>query len=126
MYLQFIDFVILVPTCVIFIQAGFEKFVIIRSVVRVAIIPINLILMQKVCSINANDIINNTIKPLLISVCMFIIGNAIKCLLPNTIVMCIVGIVGCIGVYSVLFALVTPDDFIEIKKIVGGFLKKKV
>lgn len=121
-YLQIVDMVILIPTCIYGIKLGFVWFVIIRCIVRLAIIPINLLVLDKSCAIPVIDVIKNTTRPLMISLVMFVTGFLVKWILPNTVLLWIIGVIICMVIYFIAFYLVSRKDFqmmfLYVKKVI--------
>lgn len=124
-FLQIIDMIILVPTCVYGIKMGFVAFVIVRCIARLAIIPVNMIVLSRTCSISATGMVKNTFKPLLCSLVMFGLGFVVKKLLPQTILLWIVGVAVCALIYVGIVFIFCKEDFNAVCSLIRSVVKKK-
>ena len=123
-YLQIIDIMILIPTCIYGVRMGFEYFVMIRCVARiVAIIP-NLYFMNRFCGFSAFEIIKNVILPFFTAGMMGIFATILKSVLSESILVDFGAIGVCVIVYFLLVFILAKKEFMEIFSIIKSFTKR--
>lgn len=108
-YLQIMDLIILVPTCIIGVKYGLHIFVVLRCIARLDIILPSLYIMSRNFDISAKKIMHNLIKPLFVTIAMSLVGFATKNII-NGIAWQLVSILICICTYGVLFLIFARGD----------------
>lgn len=117
LYLQLIDMIVLIPTCIFGIKYGFAKFVIIRGIVRLDIIIPSFYILSKKFDIRFRSIVRNVIKPFIGTVVMGIIGFFLSIISTNMF-WDFCSILLCIAVYFSFMFLFSKDDLKALLKIV--------
>lgn len=123
-YLQIIDILILIPTCIYGVKMGFEYFVVIRCIARVVTIIPNMYFMEHFCEIRAIDIIKNNASPFLTAGIMGIFAMVIKSVTPEGIMIDFCAIFVSALVYFALVFLFARKEFLDIFNIVKSFFGK--
>ena len=123
-YLQIIDIMILIPTCIYGVKMGFEYFVIIRCIARIITIIPNMFFMEYFCRIKAVDIIKNNVTPVLTAGLMGGFAIWVKSAAPKGILIDFCTISMSALVYFVLVFLFARKDFMDIFNIVKSFIRK--
>lgn len=123
-YLQIIDIVILIPTCIFGVRMGFEWFVVIRCIARiVAIIP-NLYFLSRFCGFSAYEIIKNSVSPFLLSGLMGVCAVILKSFVNGNILVDFAVIGVCAAIYCMLLFLFARKELIGIVNRIKSFIKR--
>lgn len=123
-YLQIIDIVILIPTCICGVRMGFEWFVVIRCIARiVAIIP-NLYFLSRFCGFSAYEIIKNSVSPFLLSGLMGVCAVILKSFVNGNILVDFAVIGVCAAIYCMLLFLFARKELIGIVNRIKSFIKR--
>ena len=117
LYCQFIDMLFLIPTCIFGIRLGFERFVILRGIVRLDIIIPNFIILSKVFGIKFRSIAKNMSKPLLGTIAMTVLATALH-FVSDSMIWSFAAIGICIVFYFGLLWLIAREDVRSILKLV--------
>lgn len=123
-YLQIIDIIILIPTCIYGVKMGFEYFVVIRCIARLVVIIPNMYFMEHFCEIRAIDIVKNNAIPFFTTALMGAFALLLKSSTPESILIDFCAIFACALVYFILVFLFARKDFMDIFNIVKSFVKK--
>lgn len=123
-YLQIIDIIILIPTCIYGVKMGFEAFVVIRCIARVLTIIPNLFFMQCFCEIRAIDIVTNNAAAFLSAGGMGVFAFWIQSVTPDGMLIDFGTIMICAVVYCMLAFLFAKKDFMNVLNGVKSFVKK--
>jgi len=116
LYLQLIDMLFLIPVCIYGIRFGFERFVILRGIVRLDIIIPSFIVLSKVFGIRFRMIVRNVLKPFIGTVIMSAVGIALH-LMKNNMIWDIMAILVCIVVYIAYMFFFAREDLKAILRI---------
>lgn len=116
LYLQLIDMVFLIPTCIYGIRYGFEKFVIIRGVVRLDIIIPSFFFLSKIFGIKFKNIASNVVRPFIGTAIMSAVGITLH-EINNSMLWDFASILICIAVYFVFMFFFARQDLKAILKL---------
>lgn len=117
LYCQFIDMLFLIPTCILGIKLGFEKFVILRGIIRLDIIIPNFIILSKIFGIEFKCIVKNMFKPIVATIAMTIVAIVLRN--ANSSMIWSFGAIGiCILFYYGLLLLIARNDVKAMFKLV--------
>lgn len=109
LYCQFIDMLFLIPTCIFGINLGFEKFVILRGIMRLDIIIPNFIILSRLFDIRFRSIAKNMFKPVIATVAMTVVAVILKQM--NSSMAWSFGAIGiCVVFYFTLLWLIARED----------------
>lgn len=117
LYCQLIDMLFLIPTCIWGIRLGFEKFVILRGIVRLDIIIPNFIILSKVFDIKFRSIAQNMFKPIIATIAMTIVAICLRHV-NSSMVWSFIAIGICIVFYFIILWLIARDDVKAMLKLV--------
>lgn len=123
-YLQLIDILVLIPTCIYGVRMGFERFVVIRCAARIVTILPNMYFMEYFCKIKAVDILKNNAIPLLTVGLMGAFATWMKSVSTDGILIDFGTIFVSALVYFFLMFVFARKDFISIFNIVKSFVKR--
>ena len=117
---QILHLIVLAPACIISLEHGFWTFVYVRSLVRIELIIVGLILIHFVIGISAKKIIINILPPMIASIAMGVFGYFLK-QLNSSISWDIFSIILCALFYFLILSL-----FPKMRKtLVKGFAALK-
>lgn len=117
LYCQFIDMLFLIPTCIFGIKLGFEKFVILRGIVRLDIIIPNFIILSRLFDIKFRSIARNMAKPIIATIAMTGVAIILNSINTSPIWdICAIGL--CVVFYSTFVWIIARDDAKAIIKLV--------
>ena len=123
-YLQILDIIVLIPTCVYGVKLGFESFVVIRCITRVVTIIPNMFFMEHFCKIRAIDILKNNVVPFIVTGIMGMFAAWAKSVTPEGLLIDFCVIFASAFVYFFLMFAFARKDFLNIFNIVQSFVKK--
>ena len=116
---QLLHLIVLCPAVYISIQYGFETLYTVRSLVRLELILVNLILMYYVIKISPWKMLKNITSPLIASLLMGILALLIKNIFPS-IIWQIASIAICVCVYFAIVLLYADN-----RKSLYSLIRKK-
>lgn len=120
LYCQLLDMLFLIPTCIFGIRLGFEKFVILRGIIRLDIIIPNFIILSRVFGIKFTSIAKNMFKPIIATLAMSVLAYLLQQIMTSMAwSFAAIGI--CAVFYFCLLWLIAKDDVKAIFKL----LKKR-
>lgn len=119
-YCQLIDMLFLIPTCIFGIRLGFEKFVVLRGIVRLDIIIPNFIILSKMFGIKFRSIIKNMFKPIVATIFMTAVAIALN-RMDSSVWWSLLSIGICAIFYFTLMCFIARDDV----KVILQMVKKK-
>lgn len=109
LWLQLIDMAILIPACIFGVRLGFEKFVILRCIIRLDIVIPSLIFMHKFFRIYAWDILKNMGKPLCGTAVMVAAALLLQ-RVSQSMLWSVCSIVICVLIYAGVLLVIAKDD----------------
>lgn len=124
LWLQVIDLVLIVPTCLISLEYGFWCFVFARAIIRFDLIIPHLIVMKKICRFRISDIIYNLIKPTIYSCAMGILAYCLN-LISSVYIWSIISVLLCALFYVILIFIFSREDFNKIISLINEKKDKK-
>lgn len=116
-FLQSLDLLIIIPTCLISLQFGFWEFVYARTFMRFDLIIPGLIVMNIVIGISAISILKNLMKPLYCTLIMAMFALALKSF-SDMPLWSATSIVLCMGVYFIALFYIDKGIVVSAKKII--------
>ncbi len=116
---QLIDMAFLIPTCIIGIKLGFEKFVLLRGIVRMDIIIPNFIILSKVFGIKFLDIAKNMSKPFIATAGMSIFAIGVQSI-SSSCIWWFIAMILCVNIYVIILWIIARED---VKSLIH-FVKK--
>lgn len=117
LYCQIIDMLILVPVCLLCISLGFQRFVVIRGIVRLDLVIPNFIILSKCFGIRFSAIIRNVSKPVLATALMTVLAVGLT-FVSLSVIWQIASIVICITFYVTLLFFIAKEDVITLLKMI--------
>lgn len=116
-FLQTMDLLIIIPTCLISLQFGFWEMVYARAFMRLDLIIPELIVMNTIIGISAITIMKNVIKPIICTIIMAISALMLKTV-PYDPLWNALSIALCAVVYFTFLLYIDKRIYIYAKKII--------
>lgn len=117
LFLQIIDLLIIIPTCLISLQFGFWELVYARAFIRIDLIIPGLLVMSTIFGISAISILRNVAKPLVCTLIMVIAALVLQSV-SDLPVWSAISIALCVLVYIGTIFYVDQGMFVTAKKII--------
>lgn len=108
-YLQMFHLAFLIPTCIIALRYGFSSLVIARAFIRFQLVISSLILMQVVLGITMKSILENVLKPFVLTLLMGIVAFGLI-FISNNSIWSVISIIFCVVVYAIMMLLWAKED----------------
>ena len=115
---QFLHIIVLCPAMLIAVDYDWETVYITRSLVRLELIAVNLIIMQVVINMSTYAMIKNIMPSVLASVVMGIVGVAMLTISPS-IIWAMFSLLVCVGIY-----LFTVTRFNNERQVIKSFVQQ--
>lgn len=115
---QFLHIIVLCPAMLIAVDYNWETVYITRSLVRLELIAVNLIIMQVVINISTYAMVKNIMPSVLASIVMGIVGVAMLTISPSTI-WAMFSLLVCVSIY-----LFTVTRFNNERQVVKSFIQQ--